>query len=57
MKNNKIHLEALEALQELKMEEIDNLLGGAGHGVNTISAECRWNSLQAIFTCCYFLER
>ncbi|HGA1280030.1 TPA: type A2 lanthipeptide, partial [Streptococcus suis] len=20
--------------------------------VNTISAECRWNSLQAIFTCC-----
>ena len=52
MKNNKIHLEALEALQELKMEEIDNLLGGAGHGVNTISAKCRWNSLQAIFTCC-----
>ncbi|HEL0550003.1 TPA: type A2 lantipeptide [Streptococcus equi subsp. zooepidemicus] len=27
-------------------------IGGAGHGVNTISAECRWNSLQAIFTCC-----
>ena len=25
MKNNKIHLEALEALQELKMEEIDSL--------------------------------
>ena len=52
MKNNKIHLEALEALQELKMEEIDNLLGGAGHGANTPSAECRWNSLQAIYTCC-----
>lgn len=50
--NNKICQDALESLQELKLEEVDELLGGAGHGVNTISAECRWNSLQAIFSCC-----
>ncbi|MFX3868580.1 type A2 lanthipeptide [Streptococcus suis] len=34
------------------MEDLDFLLGGACHGVNTISAVCRWNSLLAIFTCC-----
>ncbi|VGV73580.1 lacticin 481 family lantibiotic [Streptococcus pyogenes] len=48
----KMCLGALNVLQEFQIEELDNLLGGGGHGVNTISAECRWNSLQAIFTCC-----
>ena len=31
--NNKICQDALESLQELKLEEVDELLGGAGHGV------------------------
>ena len=54
MRNNKeMCYEAINALQEIKLDELDVLLGGGGgHGVNTISAECRWNSLQAIFTCC-----
>ena len=49
----KMKIKAIEALQEFQVEELDSLLGsGKGHGVNTISAECRWNSLQVIFTCC-----
>ncbi|MHB9782637.1 lacticin 481 family lantibiotic [Streptococcus sp. 10F2] len=50
--NKEINIEAVAALEEVNFEELDILLGGAGHGFNTISAECRWNSLQAIFTCC-----
>ena len=41
----------IESIKEVSLEELDQIIG-AGHGVNTISAECRWNSLQAIFTCC-----
>lgn len=50
--NKEINYEVVATLQEVKIEDLDILLGGAGHGVNTISVECRWNSLQAIFTCC-----
>ena len=52
--NKEMCCEAVNVLQEIQIDELDILLGGGkGHGVNTISAECRWNSLQAIFTCCY----
>lgn len=52
--NNELCSEAVNALQEVQIEDLEYLFGssGRGHGVNTISAECRWNSLQAIFTCC-----
>ena len=51
-KGTQLYLEALEALQEIKVEELDTFIGGGGRASNTISAECRWNSLQAIFSCC-----
>jgi len=55
--NKEMCCEAVNVLQEIQIDELDILLGGGkGHGVNTISAECRWNSLQAIFTCLLFFK-
>lgn len=51
-KETQLYLEALEALQEIKVEELDALIGGGGRASNTISSDCRWNSLQIIFSCC-----
>ena len=50
-KGTQLYLEALEALQEIKVEELDTFIGGGGRASNTISSDCRWNSLQAIFSC------
>lgn len=34
--NKEINYEAVATLQEVKIDDLDILLGGAGHGVNTI---------------------
>lgn len=51
-KETQLYLEALEALQEIKVEELDAFIGGVGRASHTISSDCRWNSLQIIFGCC-----
>ena len=51
-KETQMYLEALEALQEIKVEELDIFMGGSGRASKTISSDCRWNSFQAIFSCC-----
>lgn len=48
----KLNLSALEALDEVTLDELDQIIG-AGNGVlHTISHECNMNTWQFMFTCC-----
>ena len=49
---NLVEIEAMNSLQELTLEELDNVLGAGDGVIQTISHECRMNSWQFLFTCC-----
>ena len=45
--------EMLELIQEVSLDELDQVIGGAGNGViRTITQGCRMpNNIQVLFTC------
>ncbi|EJR44313.1 hypothetical protein IIM_05227 [Bacillus cereus VD107] len=47
-----VELEALQAINDLTDEELEEIVGAGSGVIKTISHECHMNSWQAIFTCC-----